>query len=174
MAEAPASFEGAPTGVGTWLGDRSKKQCMTRPPSQESPVQALARRKDRDGKPFLTRVMVRAAERLREDFELSVVLQNREKRTTLNWRELLHSIETYQPIDTNDDNAVGEMRAALVFLGPGLSEVALRCCCLLEGLETTEKRMGWAARSCKVVLRIALQRLVLHYEEGGKLGPRIG
>lgn len=174
MAEAPAAFEGAPTGTGTWLGDRSDKQTMTRIPTQESPVLALARRKDRDGQPFLNRVMVRAAERLREDYELALVSQTREKRTTLNWRDLLHSIETYQPVETRGDSPVGQMRAALVYLGPGLSEVALRCCCLLEGLETTEKRMGWAARSCKVVLRIALQRLVLHYEERGGLGPRIG
>ncbi|AKS45966.1 hypothetical protein SAMN05444287_1071 [Octadecabacter temperatus] len=174
MAEAPASFEGAPTGTGTWLGDRDDKPGMVRQPSLESPVQALARRKDRDGQPFLNRVMVRAAERLREDYELALVSQNREKRTTLDWRDILHSIETYQPVDTKGDNAVGQMQAALVYLGPGLSEVALRCCCLLEGLETTEKHLGWAARSCKIVLRIALQRLVLHYEARGELGPRIG
>ena len=48
------------------------------------------------------------------------------------------------------------MRLARVLrdLGPGLSEIALRCCCYLEGLETAEKRMGWSARSGKIVLRI--------------------
>jgi len=61
------------------------------------------------------------------------------------------------------------------FLGPGLSEVALRCCCFLEGMETTEKRLGWSARSGKIVLRIALQRLKLQYErEFGVHGPKIG
>jgi hypothetical protein len=54
---------------------------------------------------------------------------------------------------------------AIKDLGPGLSDVALRCCCLREGLETTEKRMGWSARSGKVVLRIALQRLSLFYAD---------
>jgi len=45
----------------------------------------------------------------------------------------------------------------------------------LEGMETTEKRLGWSARSGKIVLRIALQRLKLHYErEFGDLGPKIG
>ena len=53
--------------------------------------------------------------------------------------------------------------SALSGLGPGLSDVALRVCCFLEGLEACERRMGWSARSGKVVLKIALQRLAEHY-----------
>src|SRR5690606_26354778 len=41
----------------------------TRPVTVESPITALARRRDRDGNPFLTPDLVAAAERLREDFE---------------------------------------------------------------------------------------------------------
>jgi DNA invertase Pin-like site-specific DNA recombinase len=52
----------------------------------------------------------------------------------------------------------------LQYLGPGLGDIALKCCCYLEGLETAEKRMGWSARSGKIVLRIALQRLLQFYE----------
>ncbi|WP_248633036.1 DUF6456 domain-containing protein, partial [Cereibacter changlensis] len=37
----------------------------------ESPVAALGRRRDKDGKPFLETELVEAAERLREDFELA-------------------------------------------------------------------------------------------------------
>jgi hypothetical protein len=55
-----------------------------------------------------------------------------------------------------------------------LADVAYHCCCLLEGLEVTEKAMGWSAWSGKIVLRIALQRLKRHYEEQGKFGPMIG
>ena len=44
--------------------------------------------------------------------------------------------------------------AALRDLGPGLGDVALRVCCFLEGIEAAEQRMGWAARSGKIVLRI--------------------
>ena len=48
-------------------------------------------------------------------------------------------------------------------LGPGLSDIVFRICCFLEGLETAEKRLGWSARSGKVVLKIALERLAAHY-----------
>ncbi|MCB1366035.1 MAG: helix-turn-helix domain-containing protein, partial [Rhodobacteraceae bacterium] len=63
---------------------------------------------------------------------------------------------------------------ALADLGPGLSDVALRCCCHLEGLEQAERRMGWSARSGKIVLRIALQRLRRHYDETHAAGRMIG
>ena len=49
-------------------------------------------------------------------------------------------------------------------LGPGLSDVVMRVCCFLEGLESAEKRLGWSARSGKIVLKIALQRLLSHYQ----------
>ena len=68
-----------------------------------------------------------------------------------------------------------DISAAFADLGPGLSDVALRCCCFLEGLEPTEKAMGWSARSGKIVLRIALERLKRHYAETqGRYGPLIG
>ena len=53
---------------------------------------------------------------------------------------------------------------ALEALGPGLSDIVFRVCCFLEGLETAEKRLGWSARSGKVVLKIALERLAAHYQ----------
>jgi hypothetical protein len=174
MAEGPTAFEGAASGVGTWMDGPHDKPIVARMALQESPVVALSRRKDRDGNPFLNRTMVRAAERLREDYELAQIGQIRGDKAAPDWQDVLTLIETYQQIDTTGKGAAPKVRAALAFLGPGLSEVALRCCCLLEGLEITEKHMGWAARSGKVVLRIALQRLVLHYEDSGELGPRIG
>ena len=73
------------------------------------------------------------------------------------------------------DPVRARVRAALSDLGPGLGDIVLQCCCFLEGLEITEKSMGWSARSGKIVLRIALERLQRHYEKtGGKFGPLIG
>jgi DNA-binding PadR family transcriptional regulator len=142
----------------------------------ESPVGALGRRLDRDGKPFLAPDLVDAAERLREDFELAQM----GPRVAQNWDRFLTggdrgALEPDNGLGEGPARARARVAAALRDLGPGLGDVALRCCCFLEGLEVAEKRMGWAARSGKIVLRIALMRLKRHYDETyGRSGPLIG
>ena len=140
----------------------------------ESPLIALARRKDKEGHPFLSDALVRAGERLREDFELAQMGE----RTTQNWDSYLTG--GCAPGSGGGPGGGRSMRSrqcvadALRDLGPGLGDVALRCCCFLEGLERVEQRMGWSARSGKIVLRIALQRLKRHYEQQGDAGDMIG
>jgi len=139
----------------------------------DSPLVGLARRRDKDGKPFLTRVLLAAGERLREDYELSQM----EPSCLRDWTDIFSgTADRATPKGSNASVAAYErVEAALLELGPGLGEVALRCCCHLEGLEITEQRLGWAARSGKIVLRIALQRLTRHYEvQHGRFGPLIG
>lgn len=142
----------------------------------ESPVAILARRRDKDGKLFLESDLVAAGERLREDFELAQM----GPRVAQNWDRFMTGVERGS-FGTDDgpaqgpSNARARVAAALRDLGPGLGDVVLRCCCFLEGLEVAEKRMGWSARSGKIVLRIALTRLKRHYDMvyGGKQ-PLIG
>ncbi|MGG7565016.1 DUF6456 domain-containing protein [Rhodovulum sp. DZ06] len=134
----------------------------------ETPLGWLARRKGADGRPFLTAEEVVAGERLREDFERAQA----GPKIAQDWSRFLASV---------DESARGAGRGpaegpaaarerlaqALEALGPGLNDAALRACCFLEGLEATERRMGWAARSGKVVLKIALGRLAQHYGLSG-------
>lgn len=169
FAEDPAVYDGMVPGT---LSRESS--VVSRMPLQESPIAGLARRRDKDGQPFLNRAMVRAAERLREDFEVSQIQETKADPEASGWSALLADMDEHKPRPTFGDDARGHVGRALLFLGPGLAEVALRCCCLMEGLESAEQEMGWAARSGKVVLRIALQRLVLHYQDVGELGPKIG
>ena len=141
----------------------------------ESPLAVLARRRDTSGEPFLSAELVTAGERLREDFELAQMAP----RTTQNWDRFLTAGVQGTPRSggPGEGPAAARQRVqdALAELGPGLGDVALRTCCFLEGLETAEKRMGWSARSGKIVLRIALQRLAMHYERThGRLAPKIG
>ncbi|AVO39894.1 DUF6456 domain-containing protein [Pukyongiella litopenaei] len=141
----------------------------------ESPLLALARRKDRDGGLFLSADLVAAGERLREDFELAQM----GPRVAQNWDRFLTGggrggFVPDSGVGDGPSGARDRVARALTDLGPGLSDVALRCCCYLEGLELAEKRMGWSARSGKIVLRIALQRLKRHYDEQAGTDRMIG
>jgi hypothetical protein len=132
----------------------------------ESPLAMLGRRRDKTGKPFLDTALVQAGERFREDFELAQM----GPRVAQNWDRFLTSGDrggfgNDADIGQGPSAARDRVLSALEDLGPGLGDIIMRCCCFLEGLETAEKRMGWSARSGKVVLRIALQRLRRHYEE---------
>ncbi|WP_342773437.1 DUF6456 domain-containing protein [Aliishimia ponticola] len=166
MAEAPAGFDGAapvgePANSPAATSSRRNRYSLS-----ESPLTVLARRRDKSGDPFLSDDLVRCGERLREDFELAQM----EPSMSQNWDKFLTAgIDEGRSGAGTTGYGPAAARArvmqALSDLGPGLSDVALYCCCYLEGLESTEKRMGWSARSGKIVLRIALQRLKRHYEE---------
>ena len=102
--------------------------------SAESPVAMLGRRRDKDGKPFLEADLVEAAERLREDFELAQM----GPRVAQNWDRFLTGgdrggFRTDSGLAEGPRAARDRVAAALRDLGPGLGDVALRCCCFLEG-----------------------------------------
>lgn len=140
----------------------------------ESPLTTLARRKDKDGRNFLSDDLVVAGEQLREDFEIAQI----GPRLGQNWEKLITGAERNKALKNTNDlgdkalNARKRVIAAMDALGPSLSDIALSCCCLLEGIETAERRLGWSARSGKIVLRIALQRLAQYYNISSKQSPQ--
>lgn len=141
----------------------------------ESPLLALARRREKNGKPFLSPELVAAGERLREDFELAHI----GPRVTQNWDRFLTAGGRGEFSSSGGEGGSSQARervvAALKELGPGLGDVALRTCCFLEGMERIEQTMGWSARSGKIVLRIALMRLCQHYQtSASSWSPLIG
>ncbi len=129
----------------------------------ESPLSLLGRKRGVDGEAFLTTSQIAAGERLREDFELA----HMGPRVAQNWDRFLTSASRGGFVDNAPAEGPAAARdrvsKALSALGPGLADIAFRVCCFLDGLEKAEKRLGWSARSGKVVLGIALQRLVQHY-----------
>ncbi|SEO27367.1 hypothetical protein SAMN04490248_103114 [Salinihabitans flavidus] len=176
FAEAQAAFATRPA-----ARDRTgREETAARPRRMrfamtESPLSALARRRGKDGAPFLSDDLVAAGERLREDFELA----NMGVRVTQNWEHFLTAGSRGggsfgDGHGTGPEAARRRVTGALEYLGEGLADVALRCCCYLEGLETAERRLGWSARSGKIVLRIALIRLREHYAALGSKGQMIG
>jgi hypothetical protein len=162
-----------------WAGREAggdAQQVRMRYNMSESPLAMLGRRRDKDGQPFLDSTLVQAGERFREDFELAQlgpsVAQNWERFMASGDRSLF---EADAPLSDGLSAARERILNALEDLGPGLGDIIMRCCCFLEGLEAAEKRMGWSARSGKVVLRIALQRLHRHYVDiHGRVSAMIG
>lgn len=130
----------------------------------ESPLAWLARRTTRNGDPFLNTRELNAGERMREDFERAAI----GPRIAQNWERFMtagvYGGQATGASGGGSEAARESLGRALKSLGPGLSDIAYRCCCFLEGLETAEKRLGWSKRSGKVVLKIALQRLADHYD----------
>lgn len=163
LAEAPAALLGTPGRARVRYG------------AAEGPLVGLARRRGQDGRPFLTHQLASAGERLREDYELARMAPGGASEPETLLRESLSAPARRPGARTGPEAARARLRAALYELGPGLADVALRCCCLLDGLEEAERALGWSARSGKIVLRIALQRLARHYEDTqGGAGPLIG
>ena len=125
----------------------------------ESPVGWLARRG------MLTPVQVAAAERLRGDHARAGL----GARVTMRWdpspggrsdgwRDGAHA----QSLGAMD--AKRRFDSALEAVGPGLSDILWRVACEGEGLADAERGLGWPVRAGKLVLGLALGRLVAHYE----------
>lgn len=156
FSEGPKQFEPQ----SSFHERNSKKPRRVRYGLAESPLDTLARLHDRDGKPFLSADLVSAGERLREDFELAQIGDH------LALSQNQFSTEQCGLAILTSPAEVAKKRAAKALndIGTGLSDIALRCCCHLVGLEVAERQLGWSARSGKVVLRIALQQLKSHYD----------
>ncbi|MGA1760605.1 MAG: DUF6456 domain-containing protein [Paracoccaceae bacterium] len=125
----------------------------------DSPLETLTRRKGPDGAPFLSRELVLAGLRLSEDF----ILSGCQSEIETHFEKVL--IGQYDAKDHAVDPAAWRrFQRAICDLGPSLADIAVRSCCLQEGIERSEAAMDWSARSGKIVLRIALQRLKRHYD----------
>ena len=131
----------------------------------ESPLAWLARRKDKDGRAYLTPARVAAGERLRVDFTRGELMPT----VTSNWSiGRVSGGGTMRPGGRDDptDRAIAaraRVHAALDAVGADLAGLLVDVCCFLKGLETVESERRWPARSAKVVLDIALGRLADHY-----------
>ena len=88
-------------------------------------------------------------------------------RTTSNW----HSPIAGRRRDGNAGEHMSDrmvaarqrMRHALDAVGPEFSGLLLDVCCFLKKLDEVERERRWPARSAKVVLQLALERLARHF-----------
>lgn len=139
----------------------------------ESPLGWLRRRKNAQGVYYLNDRQVAAGERLRNDFERAALTP----RVTAAWSGVPvgRGRRAHRGEDPADAQIAARQRfnTAVSALGPRLSDVAVRVCCFLDGLESVERRQGWPQRSGKVVLQIALDGLADHYGLDGAAEPAL-
>lgn len=122
----------------------------------ESPLARLKHRGLIDGVQFA------AGEKLRRDFTLAQLTP----RLGVNWDAPVVSGGRGAGGDSISDIAMAarqRFNKALGAAGPALSDLLFDVCCHLASLEQVEDARGWARRSARVVLKIALDRLAAHY-----------
>lgn len=129
----------------------------------ESPLTWLARRKGADGRPLIEPHQLLAGERLRADFTHAQMMP----RTTANWHAPVagrgRDGQTSGHITERTIAARQRLRLALDAVGPEFSGLLIDVCCFLKKLDAVERERQWPARSAKVVLQLALERLARHY-----------
>lgn len=127
----------------------------------ESPLLWLHRRRDADGNRLIGDAMFAAGERLRADFTFG----NMTPRVTLNWTAAVQGSRNPHGADPSETTLAARQRVrrAVERVGPELSGVLIDVCCFLKRLEDVERDRRWPARSAKVILTLALQRLARHY-----------
>lgn len=128
----------------------------------ESPLAWLARRKGRNGRPLIEPVQLQAGERLRADFTRAQMMP----RVTSNWSAAVTDGRRASGPAAFTETMIAaqqRVRQALDAAGPEFSGLMLDVCCFLKGLEDVERERCWPARTAKIVLQLALDRLARHY-----------
>ena len=130
---------------------------------KESPLLWLARRKGKDGQPFVSTSAFVAGERLRADFERAGL----SPRVSIDWSRfgMGAASRTGKEGHASDSMIAAQMRMrkAIDAMGERFAGPVIDICCFLKGLERVERERGWKQRSAKHVLTQGLALLAKHY-----------
>lgn len=137
--------------------DRADIMRQVRVNVAENPVDWLAARG------MVTEAQQRAAEKLRFDYERAGLGAN----VTMNWEAgpMAKSRSGARAGDASLARMDAHQRfhGAMDAVGAGLGDICWRVICGGEGIGMAEKGLGWPARSGKLVLGMALDRLARFY-----------
>ncbi|QUL39154.1 DUF6456 domain-containing protein [Erythrobacter sp. JK5] len=135
-------------------GARGKRRTVTVNVA-ESPIAWLHARGHLDDRLF------HAGEALRGDYERAQLSPN----VTMRWDPVRVKTTGEQGLSATERQIAAKARfdGALAEAGKGLEDILWRTVCAGESLPEAEKRLGWPARSGKLVLRLALERVADFY-----------
>lgn len=116
----------------------------------------------------LTQQQLMAGEKLRNDFEAASM----GAQVTMQWDVASFGKQkrgSHEPLAQSERMLMAKQRFddAISALGGDLSDIAWRVICANEAIGGAERALGWPQRSGKLVLKIALNRLVAHYRIPG-------
>ena len=102
-----------------------------------------------------------AGERLRADYERAQLSPS----VTMRWDPVRVKTTGESDLTAGERQLAAKMRfdGALAAAGSGLSDILWRVVCACEALPDAERALAWPARSGKLVLRIALERVAGFY-----------
>lgn len=102
-----------------------------------------------------------AGEALRRDYEYAQLSPN----VTMRWDPVRAKTTGSDGLNASERQLAAKQRfdAALREAGRGLEDILWRVVCAGEGLPEAEKTLGWPARSGKLVLKLALDRVADFY-----------
>lgn len=102
-----------------------------------------------------------AGEALRRDYERAQLSAN----VTMRWDPVRVKTTGDQGLSVSEKQIAAKQRfdAAIAQAGKGLEDILWRVVCAGEGLPEAEKSLGWPARSGKLVLKLALDRVADFY-----------
>jgi len=136
------------------------------PAEQISSLAWLHRRRDKAGKPLISREEFEAGERLAGDFHAALL----SPRVTASWSGAASSRRQRRGPPGHgveiSDYAIGakqRFEQALQAVGREHGDLLIDVCCFERGLTEIEKTAGWPQRSGKLVLQMALRQLARHY-----------
>ena len=112
----------------------------------------------------LSERLLDAGEKLRADYERSALSAS----VTMRWEPVRVKSTGDRGLSPNERQIAARQRfdGAIKAAGKGLEDILWRVVCAGEALPDAEKTLGWPARSGKLVLKIALERVAEYYRIG--------
>lgn len=154
LVERELSAEGPLRTKGTRSSARGKRRSVT-VNLMESPVSWLHARG------HLCDRLFAAAETLRRDYESAQLSSD----VTMRWDPVRTKTTGKARLSPTERQLAAKQRfdCAMQAAGKGLEDILWRVVCAGDGLPASEKALGWPARSGKLVLKLALDRVADFY-----------
>jgi len=159
------------TGVRTVMGPEGRMQTVQADLDASSPLARYARARG-DQRALIEPLHLAAAAILRQEYERSALMT----RVTMDWSGQPGGKVRRPPRDRSDAPA-GRLAAqarvldALEAVGPGLDRLLVALVLREAPMGSAERELGWPSRSGAPALRLALDRLAVHYRLTAPTAP---